>query len=85
MDDDELDFEFDGPTRFEDLETDAILACNPRGLREGYMQALAAFLEKVRHGCAKNMIDYALIRTSDPLDAVLAHYLSNRLGMHHKN
>ncbi len=85
MDDDELDFEFDGPTRFEDLETDAVLSCNPRGLREGYMQALAAFLEKVRHGCAKNMIDYALIRTSDPLDAVLAHYLSNRLGMHHKN
>ncbi|MDG2013441.1 MAG: DUF58 domain-containing protein [Pirellulaceae bacterium] len=85
MDDDELDFEFDGPTRFEDLETDAVLSCNPRGLREGYMQALDSFLEKVRHGCAKNMIDYALIRTSDPLDAVLAHYLSNRLGMHHKN
>jgi hypothetical protein len=39
----------------------------------------------VRRQCAGNTIDYALIRTSDPLDAALATYLSNRLGMHHKN
>jgi len=31
------------------------------------------------------MIDYALLRTSEPLDAALATYLSNRLGMHHRN
>ncbi len=85
MDDDELDFEFDGPTRFQDLESGDTLNCNPRALRDGYLQALHEFLENLRHGCARNMADYALIRTSEPLDAVLAHYLSNRLGMHHKN
>ncbi|MGI9516465.1 MAG: DUF58 domain-containing protein [Pirellulaceae bacterium] len=85
LDDDELDFEFNGPTRFEDLESDTWLNCNPRALREGYMTALDSFLDTMRHGCAKIMADYALIRTSDPLDAVLAHYLSNRLGMHHRN
>ena len=85
MDDDELDFNFNGPTQFEDLESDSKLNCNPRGLRDGYLKALDTFLEKVRRGCAKNMIDYALIRTSEPLDAALAHYLSNRLGMHHRN
>ncbi len=85
MDDDELDFDFDGPTRFEDLESDSVLNCNPRALRDGYMTALDEFLDTVRHGCARIMADYALIRTSDPLDAVLAHYLSNRLGMHHRN
>ena len=31
------------------------------------------------------MIDYALLRTSEPLDAGLATFLSNRLGMHHRN
>jgi hypothetical protein len=61
------------------------LNCNPRSLREGYLEALGQYLESVSRGCAKSMIDYALIRTSEPLDAVLAKYLSNRLGMHHKN
>ena len=85
MDDDELDFPFAGPTRFEGLETLDSLNCNPRALREGYLEALGEFLEEVRRGCAKHTIDYALIRTSQPLDAALATYLSNRLGMHHRN
>jgi len=85
MDDDELDFPFSGPTRFDGLETLDHLNCNPRALREGYLEALNAFLEEIRRGCARNIIDYALIRTSQPLDAALATYLSSRLGMHHRN
>jgi len=85
MDDDELDFPFAGPTRFEGLETLDHLNCNPRALREGYLEALNAFLEEIRRRCVRNTIDYALIRTSQPLDAALATYLSNRLGMHHRN
>jgi uncharacterized protein (DUF58 family) len=85
MDDDELDFPFNGPTRFEGLELPDNLNCNPRALREGYLESLNRFLEEVRLGCAKNTVDYALLRTSDPLDAALARYLSNRLGMHHRN
>ncbi len=85
LDDDELDFPFSGPTRFEGLESPDYLNCNPRSLREGYMEALNQFLETVRRDCARNMIDYALVRTSQPLDAALATYLSNRLGMHHRN
>lgn len=85
MDDDELDFPFDGSTRFEGLESPAALNCNPRALREGYMGALHRFLDEVRRGCASDVIDYALLRTSQPLDAALASFLSNRLGMHHRN
>lgn len=85
MDDDELDFPFSGPTRFEGLETLDHLNCNPRALREGYLEALNAFLEEIRRRCVRNTVDYALIRTSQPLDAALATYLSNRLGMHHRN
>ena len=61
------------------------LDCNPRALREGYLEILGEYLEKLRRGTARNTVDYALIRTSAPLDAVLATYLSNRLGMHHRN
>ena len=66
--------------RFDGLESDDSLNCNPRALREGYLTALNEFLTNVRRQCASNVVDYALIRTSDPLDAVLAKYLSRRLG-----
>ena len=85
LDDDELDFPFSGPMRFEGLELPQHLNCNPRALREGYLEALGAFLEELKRQCARNVVDYALLRTSQPLDAALATYLSNRLGMHHRN
>jgi uncharacterized protein (DUF58 family) len=84
MDDDELDFPFSGPTRFEGLEVDDVIRCNPRALREGYLNMLGAFLEEVRRGCSQNSVDYALIRTSQPLDAALAAFLSSRLGQNHR-
>jgi uncharacterized protein (DUF58 family) len=85
LDDDELDFPFSGPTRFEGFETTGHVHCNPRALRDGYLEALAVFLAEVKRMCAQNTVDYALVRTSQPLDAALAHYLSHRLGMHGHN
>jgi uncharacterized protein (DUF58 family) len=79
LDDDELEFPFTGPTRFDGLEQAEHLNCNPRALREGYLAALNAFLETIRRGCARTGIDYALIRTSQPLDAALTEFLSKRL------
>ena len=78
MDDDELDFPFSGPARFEGLETDDQLSCNPRALRPGYLAALENFLATVRRGCAHDRIDYSLVRTSEPLDAALIAFLSHR-------
>ena len=85
LDDDEIDFDFKGPTRFEGLESPLHLSCNPRALREGYLAALQAYLEEVRRGCAGNNSDYALLRTSQPLDAALASYLSHRLAVYRRN
>jgi uncharacterized protein (DUF58 family) len=81
MDDDELDFPFAGPTRFEGLESEDALNCNPRALRQGYLSALQVFLDDLRHTFARNIIDYRLIRTSEPLDAALATFISSRMGM----
>ncbi len=81
MDDDELDFEFNGPTRFEGLESLESLNCNPRALREGYLAALNEFLDEIRRKCAGHTIDYQLIRTSEPLDAALAKFFSSRIAM----
>ncbi len=79
--DDELDFEFNGATRFEGLETDDFLNCNPRALREGYLEAMNEFLEKTRKACGRLSIDYMQIRTSEPLDAVLAKFLATRQSL----
>jgi uncharacterized protein (DUF58 family) len=85
MDDDELDFRFSGPTRFDGLESARQLNCNPRALRQGYLAALSGYLEEVRRGCAGQDIDYALLRTSQPLDAALASYLSRRLARYRRS
>jgi len=81
MDDDELDFPFSGATRFEGMETAEAINCNPRALREGYIEAVDEFLNEVRRKCAGHTIDYALVRTSDSLAAVLSKFLNSRMAM----
>ena len=81
MDDDELDFPFDGPTRFEGMELPRQIACNPRALRAGYLEAVEAFLAQVRRAAAAAKCDYSLIRTSEPVDAALVKFLSRRASM----
>jgi hypothetical protein len=81
MHDHELDFEFSGATRFEGLETDAFLNCNPRALRDGYLAALNEFLDHTRKACGRLSIEYMSVRTSEPLDAVLAKFLATRQSM----
>ena len=80
MDDDELDFEFSGPTQFDGLESEDLVNCNPRALRDGYLEALNRFLDEIRRGCARNQIDYTLVRTSEPMDSVLTAFLNRRSG-----
>ena len=81
MDDDELDFPFEGPTRFEGLEIPDHLACNPRALREGYLAAVGEFLADVRRRAAATKLDYSLVRTGEPVDAALVKFLSRRSAM----
>jgi uncharacterized protein (DUF58 family) len=87
MDEDEMQFPFVGTTRFEGMEELPQLTCDPRALRDGYIEALEEYLVEVRRGCTRLGIDYQLIRTSDYLDAVLAKFLHHRadLATHSRN
>jgi uncharacterized protein (DUF58 family) len=78
LDDDELTFPFAGTTRFEGMEELPQLVCDPRALRDGYIEALEEYLVEVRRGCTRLGIDYALVRTGDYLDAVLSKFLHYR-------
>src|SRR2546421_2763239 len=78
LDEEELRFPFAGTTRFEGLEELIHLLCDPRALRDGYIEALEEYLVEVRRGCARQGIDYALVRTGEYLDAVLSKFLHYR-------
>ncbi len=78
LDEDEMTFPFAGTTRFEGMEELPNLICDPRALREGYLEALEEYLVEVRRGCTRLGIDYQLVRTSDYLDAVLSKFLHHR-------
>jgi uncharacterized protein (DUF58 family) len=78
LDDDEMAFPFAGTTRFEGMEELPNLLCDPRALRDGYLEALEEYLVEVRRGCTRLGIDYQLVRTGDYLDAVLSKFLHHR-------
>lgn len=81
LDPQELDFEYSGTTKFEGMEEMGEIVCDPRSLREGYLSAVREFVESLRRGCARHVVDYQTVRTSENVDAVLAHFLNHRIGM----
>lgn len=80
LDDDELTFPFGGMTKFEGMEQLPDLLCDPRALRDGYLEELEDYLVEVRRGCTRIGVDYTLIRTSDYLDAILSRFLFQRMA-----
>jgi len=78
LDDDELDFPFGGTTKFEGLEELPDLMCDPKALREGYLQEIEIYLTEVRRGCTRLGVDYNLVRTGDAMDAILSRFLFRR-------
>jgi uncharacterized protein (DUF58 family) len=81
MDEEELTFPFAGTTRFEGMEQIDQILCDPRSLRDGYLDALQEYLVEVRRGCARRGIDYQLVHTREYLDAVLAKFLHHRMAL----
>ncbi len=79
LDDDEINFPFNGMTRFEGMEELPDLFCDPKALRDGYLDELEKYLVEMRQGCAKRGIDYTLVKTSDTMDAILSKFLHSRL------
>jgi uncharacterized protein (DUF58 family) len=78
MHDDELTFPFQDNTLFKGLESPVQLHTEPRALRRSYLEAVEKFLNAVRKTCATTGVDYVLMNTKEPLDAVLGSYLTFR-------
>jgi uncharacterized protein (DUF58 family) len=77
----ELEFPFKGAWQFEGLENEDPLTTQPERIRDAYLKNLNTYLEAFRNGCAGAGIDYTLIDTSRPLDAVLGEFFHERESM----
>jgi uncharacterized protein (DUF58 family) len=76
----ELDFPFKEATLFRGLEQYPELLTDPRSLRQGYLDQLNGFLERVQAGCRHANIDYTLLKTNASLGAALTGYLAHRMA-----
>jgi uncharacterized protein (DUF58 family) len=75
LDDDELDFPFDGVVRFVDMEGDREVQVDAPGVRGAYLEELQAFLDEAQRDAASRDLRYALARTSEAPAAVLRRAL----------
>ncbi|HZR23702.1 MAG TPA: DUF58 domain-containing protein [Vicinamibacterales bacterium] len=78
LDPDEIEFPFDRPTRFEDIETGDEVMAVPGAVREHYLKEMNGLIERYRRELGAMGIDYQLISTKHPLELALLSYLSTR-------
>jgi uncharacterized protein (DUF58 family) len=78
LDSDELEFPFEQPTLFIDLEEDINLLTDPQAVRSSYLKSMNSLIEGYRQSCASYLIDYSLFNTSVGLDRALVRYLTWR-------
>lgn len=74
----EIEFPFEGPVHFEDLESGEKVPVVPERQREQYRQLVRTHLNELSRLLAENRMDYYLFDTSKPLDHALFAYLSRR-------
>jgi len=79
MDELELNFDFERPMRFVDMEDGTNIVAEPSLIAEDYLAALKEFLSEVKEKCHDAAVDYNLVRTSQNLEDVLRDFLIARL------
>ena len=76
----ELDFTFDRPVRFVDMEGSHSIVTEPAMIRTEYQTELNRFLKRLRTDCHEFNTDYRRVTTDMPYDKVLADFLTERAG-----
>jgi len=79
LDELELTFPFEGLVRFQGMELGEEAICQPRMLKQRYLEELNAFLLEWKTICRRNQADYIQINTRTPMDVSLLAYLGRRL------
>ena len=78
----ELDFNFDRPMRFVDLEGPVSIVTEPVVIRDEYLDALERHRARLRDGCHEFNTDFREIIIDQGYEKVLADFLTERARMH---
>jgi uncharacterized protein (DUF58 family) len=81
LDPQEINFDYDEASAFEDLESREQIPVVPQSFRQQYRALVQEHIESLRSKFSEQRIDYALLNTSEPLDRALFSYLSSRERM----
>lgn len=78
LDPHELEFPFERATRFQDMESDQEVMAVPAVVRQHYIEAMQALIDRYKRELGGSGIDYHLLTTRDPLELALMQYLHTR-------
>jgi uncharacterized protein (DUF58 family) len=74
----ERNFAFGRDAIFRDMETNEEMMTQPYQIQKAYRKAMTEFVDRYRHDCLEQKIDYVLLDTSTPFDAALIEYINKR-------
>ena len=78
IDQTEIDFDFDRPTRFMDLEGGVPIMADPNLIARQYQQSMSDYLSDLADVMLEAAVDYHRVNLLDPVDQVLARFLIER-------
>ena len=78
LDRDEVEFPFDGMSRFEGLEAWGDLVADPQLIGQAYRRAMSEFCQTIHSGCQQVNCDYFRVLTDESLAAALPRILASR-------
>jgi uncharacterized protein (DUF58 family) len=81
LDPQELNFEFEAPALFQDLESGREIYVDPDRARKQYQERLQAHLEQIQKTCEKLGAIYELCPTDRPLEIALSEFMLRRQRM----
>ena len=79
LDPSELNFDFDSPALFQDIESGRNMYVDPSDAQTSYKRMLNKHLAKAKSTCQNLGIDYHLFATDRPLDLALLDFLQDRM------
>ena len=80
LDKQEIDFQFDRPIRFVDMESTFDMITDPSMIKTAYQEALDNYLLAMKKGCREFGVDYQRVLTSDGYERVLTSFLLERIN-----
>lgn len=81
LDRQEIDFNFERPTRFVDMEGGNALMVDPHDIVSRYHTALDEYLDKVKHIAGETGVDYHRVVTDEAYEHPLTRFLLGRCRM----